>query len=258
VSYPSDLTDDQWRLVRRLFDPPGRRGRPARIPRRQLVNAVLYQARTGCQWRYLPRQFGPWGAIWQQFRRWRDTGTWEQALTLLRRTARARAGRSPEPSMVMLDSQTVKGGRAGPGFHDVGGKYGNTVGAKRTVLVDYLGLPVAARVDSARPHDSKTGRVLLNTALPALPAVTDVLADLAFEPLVAEVYRRHTVNVVIKGWRGPYKPVGFKPIEPLWKVEDCFAQLGRWRRLARCFEATTTSATAWLHVVCVAYLLTKV
>jgi transposase len=216
VSYPSDLTDAQWRLVRRQFNPPpvgeadplashdAKWSTPRSTRRARDANGVT-----------LPRQYGPWGAIWQQFRRWRDTGTWEQALTLLRRTARARAGRAPEPSLVMLDSQTVKGGRAGPGFHAVGGRYGNTVGAKRTVLVDYLGLPVAARVDSARPHDSKTGRVLLNTALPELPAVTDVLADLAFEPLVAEVYRRHTVNVAIKGWRGPYKPIGFKPIEPL-------------------------------------------
>jgi putative transposase len=257
VQYPSDLTGAQWRLVRDLFDPPGRRGRPAGIPRRRMVNALLYQARTGCQWRYLPRSFGPWGAIWQQFRRWRDAGVWEQALTVLRREARLRAGRGGEPSMLMLDCQTVKGGRAGPGFHEAGGKYGHTIGAKRTMLVDYLGFPVAARVDSARPHDSKTGRALLNKALPDLPTVADVLADQGFTSIVADVCKRHTVNVVIKGWRGPYKPIGFKPIEPLWKIEDCFAQLGRWRRLARCFEGTTASATAWLHVACVGYLFTK-
>jgi len=103
------------------------------------------------------------------------------------------------------------------------------------VLIDYLGLPVAARVDSARPHDSKAGRTLLDDSLPDLPRVGEVLADLGFEPLVK----------------------GFKPIRPLWKVEDCFAQLGRWRRLSRSDEATPESATAWLHVACVGYLLTK-
>jgi len=132
--------------------------------------------------------------------------------------ARTKAGRDPEPSMVMLDCQTVKGGRGGPGFHEAGGKYGGTFGAKRTVLIDYLGLPVAARVDSARPHDPKTGRMLLDHSLPGL---------------------------------------GFKPIRPVWKVEDCFAQLGRWRRLSRSYEATTESATTWLHVACVGYLLAK-
>jgi putative transposase len=136
VAYATDLTDAQWRLVRDLFDPPGRRGAPARIPRRRMVNAILYQARTGCQWRYLPGHFGPWGAIWQQFRRWRAKGVWEKALTLLCKAARTKAGRYPEPSMVMLDCQTVKGGRGGPGFHEAGGKYGGTFGAKRTVLID--------------------------------------------------------------------------------------------------------------------------
>jgi len=59
------------------------------------------------------------------------------------------------------------------------------------------------------------------------------------------------------GWRKPNKPKGFKPIRPLRKVEDCFAQLGRWRRLSRSCEPTTASATTWLHVACVGYLLTK-
>jgi putative transposase len=84
-----------------------------------MVNAMLYQARTGCQWRNIPPSFGPWGgAIWQQFRRRRDKGVWTKALDLLRR---------------------------------------------------------AARVDSARPHDAKAGRLLCDTALPQLPRVTDLL-----------------------------------------------------------------------------------
>jgi putative transposase len=76
MAFPTDLTNRQWDLVCDLFDPPRRSGAPARIGRLQMVNAILYQARTGCQWRYLPPQFGRWGAVWQQFRRWRDNGTW--------------------------------------------------------------------------------------------------------------------------------------------------------------------------------------
>lgn len=166
-----------------------------------MVNAVLYQARTGCQWRYLPAEFGPWGAVWQQFRRWRAKGVWPAAMDRLRRAARVKAGRDPEPSMVMLDSQTAKGGRNGPTFHEAGGKFGGTFGAKRTLFVDYLGLPVAARVDSARPHDSKAGRLRCDAALPTLPRVTDVLADQGFEPLVTGIGRRHHVTVVIKAWK---------------------------------------------------------
>jgi transposase len=65
-----------------------------------MVNPVLYQARTGCQWRYLPEEFGCWGAIWQQFTRWRDNHVWSEALDRLCRAMRVHAGRDPEPSMV--------------------------------------------------------------------------------------------------------------------------------------------------------------
>jgi transposase len=71
MAYVIELTDDQWKLVADLFDPPGRRGAPAQIPRRQMVNAMLFLARTGCQWRYVPERYGEWGSVWQQWRRWR-------------------------------------------------------------------------------------------------------------------------------------------------------------------------------------------
>ena len=222
-----------------------------------MVNAILYQARTGCQWRYLPGHFGPWGAIRPQFRRWRAKGVWEKGPDPAPQGGpdQGRPGpRTVDGHARLSDRQ----GRTRPArFHEAGGKYGGTFGAKRTVLIDYLSLPVAARVDSARPHDSKTGRMLLDHSLPGLPRVGEVLADLGFEPLVKGIQRRHKVTVTTKGWRKPNKPKGFKLIRPLWKLEDCFAQLGRWRRLSRSYEATTESATTWLHVACVGYLLTK-
>jgi transposase len=112
---------------------------------------------------------------------------------------------------------------------------------------DLFDRPVAGRsgADPASPH----GRRDLVPGPHRL-----LLADLGFEPLVKGIARRHEVTVTVKGWRKPSKPKGFKPIRPLWKVEDCFAQLGRWRRLARSYEATTDSAT-WLRSACVGYLL---
>ena len=114
------LTDEQWALVGPLFDPPSRRGAPARTDRRQMVDAMLFLARTGCQWRYLPDRFGPWGAVWQQWRRWRDRGTWAAAMRVLAREIRLRHNRKADPTMVMVDGQTVKGGRSGPTFHEAG------------------------------------------------------------------------------------------------------------------------------------------
>ncbi len=252
MGFAIELTDEQWSRVADLFDPPGRRGSPARIPRRQMINAMLFLARTGCQWRYLPDRFGSWGAVWQQWRRWRANGVWERAMARLAAQVRARHDRAPDPSMVMIDAQTVKGGRYGPTFHNAGGRGGRTIGTKRTILVEILGLPVSARADPAKPHDVRTGRDLLRDSLDGLPRVGAIVADRGYRGLRA-LADRHNVRLEIKA--PPKGQVGFKPIWPLYKIEHAFAQLGRWRRLSRCYEGSEASATAWLQVASVAYLL---
>ena len=115
--------------------PAGRRGVPARYSRRQMVEAILFLARTGCQWRYLPDRHPPWEAVWQQWRRWRENGVWARAMARIARLIRQQAKRmTVEPTMVMIDAQTVRGGRAGPTFHNAGGRGGRTIGAKRSLL----------------------------------------------------------------------------------------------------------------------------
>jgi len=130
-------------------------------------------------------------AVWQQWRRWRESGVWARAMTRLAQIVRVRHGRNPTPSVVMIDAQTAKGGRAGPTFHEAGGRGGRTVGAKRSILIEILGLPIAARVDPARPHDVKVGRELLAERLPTLPGVRAVVADRGYRGLAALASRRH-------------------------------------------------------------------
>src|ERR1035437_9203922 len=237
-----DLSDDEWDLVADLFDPDGRRGTPAQHPRRRMVEAMLYLARTGCQWRYLPERFPAWEAVWSQWRRsrggrglgggrgrgarrrWRASGVWAAAMGRLARTIRADKRRHPEPSMVMLDAQTVRGGRAGPTFHAAGGRGGRTFGATRSILVEILGLPLAVRVDPARPHDVVAGRELLADRLPELPRVRAVVADRAYRGLARLAARRQlALDIKVP----PPGTSGFVPLRPLYRVEHAFAQLGR-------------------------------
>ena len=220
MAFAIALTDEQWELVADLFDPPGRRGAPARIPRRRMVEAMLFIARTGRQWRYLPERYGAWSAVWAQWRRWRANGVWERAMVRLVALIRVLHEREPLPSMVMIDAQTVKGARYGPTFHEAGGRGGRTMGTKRTILVGILGLPIAAHAGSARPHDVTAARKGLQLDIKAPPP----------------------------GRRG------FVPIAPLYRIEHTFAQLGRWRRLSRCYEGSEASARAWLEVASVGYL----
>jgi hypothetical protein len=148
-----------------------------------------------------PATSAPRGDIWQQFR-WRASGVWEKALTLLRPAARTKAARDPEPSMAMLDCQTVKGGRRS-GFPR-GGRQGRRHPRRQAHRAHRLprlarGRPGGLRPGGLRPHDSKAGRTLLDDSMPDLPPVGEVLADPGFEPLVKGVQRRHKVTVTIRG-----------------------------------------------------------
>ncbi len=254
MSYAIALTDEQWDLVVDLFDPPGRRGAPAQIPRRQMVDAMLFVARTGIQWRYLPERYGAWTAVWSQFRRWRSNGVWDRAMTRLVAVVRWFHDREATPSMVMVDAQTVRGARYGPTFHDTGGRGGRTIGTKRTLLVEILGLPVVARADSARPHDVQAAREL-RERIDELPRLRAIVGDRAYRGLAA-IAARKQLTLDLK--RPPAGASGFVPIAPLYRVEHAFAQLGGWRRLSRCYEGTTASARAWLEVASVAYLAWRV
>jgi hypothetical protein len=112
-------------------------------------------------------------------------------------------------------------------------------------------LPIAARADSARPHDVVAARELLGDRLADLPRVHAIVGDRAYRGLVRLAERRH-VTLDIK--TPPKGGSGFTPLWPLYKVEHTIAQLGRWRRLSRCYEGSRASARAWLEVASVGYL----
>lgn len=107
-SYASDLNDAQWALIERHIPPARPGGRPRRVDTRAVVNAIFYLLRTGCQWRLLPKDFPPWGTVWWYFRRWRREGIWVRMHRALYPLARAKAGRRPGPSVVIMDGQSVK------------------------------------------------------------------------------------------------------------------------------------------------------
>ena len=112
--YPSELTDAEWALLEPLL-PPAPTGRPRFRDLREIVDGLFSVLRTGCQWRYLPETYGPWSRVYDHFWHWREDGTWARALDVLRRAERVRQGRHPEPSGLLLDSQSVptseRGGR---------------------------------------------------------------------------------------------------------------------------------------------------
>src|SRR5215208_2726565 len=113
--YPSDLTDPEWEVIQAVLPPAkgGKTGRPRDYPLREVWNAIFYQARTGCQWEYLPHDFPPHGDVWEHFCRWRDAGVIQAVHDALRGQVRTKEGREPTPSAAIIDSQSVKTSQKG-------------------------------------------------------------------------------------------------------------------------------------------------
>jgi transposase len=115
-NYATDLTDQEWEVLESLVPMVKSGGRPANHTRREILNAILYVLRTGCQWRNLPHDLPPWGTVYTYYRKWRLDGTWDHLHEVLRKQVRVAEGRHPEASAAILDSQTVrtteKGGHA--------------------------------------------------------------------------------------------------------------------------------------------------
>ena len=107
-SYPTDLTDEQWKPVKPLIPAAAPGGRARSVDMREVVNAVLYLCRNGCTWRALPHEFPPWGTVWYSFRRFREDGTWKTIHDALRDKVRKKAGKKRGPSAAVIDSQSVK------------------------------------------------------------------------------------------------------------------------------------------------------
>ena len=106
--YASDLTDPEFALVAPHVAQPDGSGKKRTVDIREVLNAIFYRVRTGCQWRMLPKEFPPWNHVWYYYRVWRNNGTWDRINTVLRQQTRTAAGRDPEPSVAIIDSQSVK------------------------------------------------------------------------------------------------------------------------------------------------------
>jgi transposase len=168
--YPSDLTDAQWRVIAAHLpaERPGRRGRPRIWPRRRIIEAILYLDRTGCAWRYLPADFPPWQTVCTCFAAWRDDGTLARLHAELRTLARVIAGRNPEPTAAVIDSQSVRAADTVPKASRGWDNAKKVNGRKRHIAVDTTGLILDVVITPAPSKTAKApGRCCGTPTVPA-------------------------------------------------------------------------------------------
>jgi putative transposase len=253
--YPSDLTDEQWALVEPLIPVyPG--GRPRKTPMREVVNAIFYILRTGCQWRFLPKDFPPKSTVWGYFDEWRLNGTIETIHDTLRDQVRRKEKPRRPRRTASIDSQSVDASSGGEARGRDNAK--NVNGRKRHIVVDSLGLLLAVVVTSAAVDDGV--------------AAPEVLGQLEEQPLsklrlvfADNKFHNHDLYgwVAENGWydleivRRPKGAKGWVKLPIRWTVERTFAWLMKCRRLSVDREKSTCSAEAMIRLAMIHVMLNR-
>src|SRR5580693_9718347 len=232
--YPSDLTDDQWALLEPRMPPEPGGGRPRKTDLREVVDAIFYITRTGCQWRYLPKDFPPKSTVWRYFDQWRHDDTLDRIHDRLRTKARTAEKPYHPRTSACVDSQSVD---ASSGGEQRGrDNFKNVDGRKRHIVVDSMGLLLAGQ---------------------PMGKVRRMYADNKYHNYALYEWVETNADWELVIVRKPEGSEGWVKLPIRWTVERTFAWLGKCRRLSKDRERSVLSSEAWIKLAMIHLMLNR-
>lgn len=238
--YSTNLTNSQWQIMENILNDKRKR----KYELRDIVDAILYLLKTGCQWRMLPNGFPPYETVFYYFRKWATNGVWKKLNRALNMLFREQSDREASPSVGIMDSQSIKNSERG--VCDTGYDGNKKIkGRKRHIIVDTLGLVLSVKVHAANVHDSKGAFELVDEIEnEGYDRLRKILADKAYRGELEDYCKQRNLELEIApGLTGGNKH--FEVIPQRWKVERTISWFQWDRRLSRDFEAETSSSEAF-------------